>query len=455
MIDKKPKSATGRLTLLYIISLAAIGCLSALGQFLIQRSLTHQELNLKFVSIAQRQQMLSQQLGREAIALQMTMEPGRRQQQIRDIQNILKEWQVSRQDLQQLEKSPHLSADCRLLVTQILQQTSPGILQSAARTLITTSTNPRLAPTQKLSVPEVTQISATAKSFMQEMDSIISTYNQNAQTEVKNLRQLEIWLFVMTVFTLVCEGIWVFQPAVKKIHQTVNALGRSLAETQEIASKLAIAQEKSDHLLLNILPESIAERLKEKPTAIADGFGEVTVLFADIVGFTQLSTQMPPQKLVAMLNQIFSMFDHLAEKHGLEKIKTIGDAYMVVGGLPTPRADHAIAIVEMALDMQAAMAQFNQETQLNCNIRIGINSGPVVAGVIGIKKFIYDLWGDTVNIASRMESHGIPGSIQVSQSTSEQVQDKYILESRGVMQIKGKGEMETYLVKARKERSLK
>ena len=156
-----------------------------------------------------------------------------------------------------------------------------------------------------------------------------------------------------------------------------------------------------------------------------------------------------------MLNQIFSAFDELAEKHGLEKIKTIGDAYMVVGGLPIPRKDHAVAIIEMALDMQQAIDKFNLETGSYCNIRIGINTGPVVAGVIGIKKFIYDLWGDTVNIASRMESHGIPGNIQITQTTYEQVKDnlkhKYIFESRGLIEIKGKGEMQTYLVIGHRE----
>jgi class 3 adenylate cyclase len=238
------------------------------------------------------------------------------------------------------------------------------------------------------------------------------------------------------LLVLILEGILIYHPAIEKLTTTFN--------------QLAEEQKKSENLLLNILPETVVHRLKEQPTTIAEAFGEVTVLFADIVGFTQLSTQVSPQELVALLNRIFSAFDELAEKHGLEKIKTIGDAYMIVGGLPVPRKDHAEAIIEMALDMQQAISQFNLETGFDCNIRIGINTGSVVAGVIGIKKFIYDLWGDTVNIASRMESHGISGKIQITQSTYEQVKDKikdkYTLESRGLIEIKGKGEMHTYLV---------
>lgn len=168
-----------------------------------------------------------------------------------------------------------------------------------------------------------------------------------------------------------------------------------------------------------------------------------------MVGFTPLSSQIPPIELVSVLNEMFSIFDHLAEKHGLEKIKTIGDAYMVVGGLPLPKANHAEAIADMALGMQAAMAEFkvplerfNIDSQFQ--IRIGINTGSVVAGVIGIKKFIYDLWGDAVNIASRMESSGDPGRIQVTEATYHRIKDEYNFEKRGIISIKGKGEMTTY-----------
>jgi PAS domain S-box-containing protein len=209
---------------------------------------------------------------------------------------------------------------------------------------------------------------------------------------------------------------------------------------------LRYQQEQSELLLLNILPEPIAQRLKLHPRTIADSFEEVTVLFADLVGFTQLSARISPTEIVELLNQIFSAFDHLAEKHGLEKIKTIGDAYMVVGGLPIIRSDHAEAVAEMALDMMQAIIKFNARTGETFQIRVGISTGPVVAGVIGLKKFIYDLWGDTVNTASRMESQGIPGAIQVTAGTYERLRDKYHFEQRGPIQVKGKGEMTTYLL---------
>lgn len=225
---------------------------------------------------------------------------------------------------------------------------------------------------------------------------------------------------------------------------------RDITERKQAEEALHAEKEKSERLLLNILPSAIAHRLKEDQGYIADSFPAVTVLFADIVGFTVLSTRLSPTELVEMLNRIFSEFDRLAEKHNLEKIKTIGDAYMVVGGLPTPHIEHAEAIANMALDMQTEIEQFNNSTGEIFSIRIGIHSGPVVAGVIGIKKFIYDLWGDTVNTASRMESHGIPGCIQVSQATYELLQDKYLFEERGSISVKGKGVMSTYLLLGKK-----
>lgn len=210
--------------------------------------------------------------------------------------------------------------------------------------------------------------------------------------------------------------------------------------------ELEIAQQQSEKLLLNILPQVIAEQLKQQPTTIADSFLEVTVLFADIVGFTELSNRTSPPELVELLNEIFCLFDELAETHGVEKIKTIGDAYMAVAGLPHQRHDHAIAIANMALDMQQAVVKFNQEQNQSFRIRIGISTGPVVAGVIGLKKFAYDLWGDTVNTASRMESHGIPGCIQVSEDSYHLLKSNYIFKTRGLIKIKGKGEMMTYLL---------
>jgi adenylate cyclase len=209
-------------------------------------------------------------------------------------------------------------------------------------------------------------------------------------------------------------------------------------------SELNQEKDRSEQLLLNILPESIAKQLKKNNSVPAEHFEAATILFADIVGFTSLSARMEPMELVAGLNQIFSAFDALTETYGLEKIKTIGDAYMVAGGLPIPRADHAQAIAAMALDMQQEMLRLNQVLGEPLEIRIGIHSGPVVAGVIGIRKFIYDLWGDAVNVASRMESHGEPGSIQVTDVTYELLKEDYILESRGTIAVKGRGEMQTY-----------
>ncbi len=231
----------------------------------------------------------------------------------------------------------------------------------------------------------------------------------------------------------------------------MNLLERNLAykTMEDCLAKLEIEQKKSQELLLNILPEAIAERLKKEQGIIADEFAAVSVMFADIVGFTQLSASILPKQLVHLLNDIFSKFDHLAEKHGLEKIKTIGDSYMVVGGLPNPRSDHAEAIAEMALDMQEAIREYRENLGMSLSIRIGIHSGPVVAGIIGKKKFIYDLWGDTVNTASRMESHGLPDKIQISEATYLLIEDQYQFKKRGSINVKGKGEMAAYLLKGR------
>jgi PAS domain S-box-containing protein len=213
---------------------------------------------------------------------------------------------------------------------------------------------------------------------------------------------------------------------------------------------LRVEQQKSERLLLNILPESIAERLKQDQHSIADRFEEVTILFADIVDFTKLAAQISATKLVNLLNEIFCTFDQITLAYGLEKIKTIGDSYMVVGGLPTLRSDHAEAIAEMALAMQQEIAYFQRDDGEPFHIRIGIHTGPVVAGVIGMKKFAYDLWGDTVNVASRMESQGMPGKIQVTKATYERLKDKYSFERRGAIAVKGKGEMITYWLTGRK-----
>lgn len=234
----------------------------------------------------------------------------------------------------------------------------------------------------------------------------------------------------------------------------LSSLGESInwmvTTLESLLKDLRSEREKSERLLLNILPSPIADRLKQEESSIADSFAEVTVLFADIVGFTKLSSRIPPHEVVDLLNQIFSIFDRLAEIHQLEKIKTIGDAYMVAGGIPDHRKDHAEAIADMAIDILRALEHFNAENGENFSIRIGINTGPVVAGVIGTKKFIYDLWGDTVNIASRMESQGIPGCIQVTEMTYQFLRDKYLFQERGLVDIKGKGKMLTYLLKEKK-----
>ena len=208
---------------------------------------------------------------------------------------------------------------------------------------------------------------------------------------------------------------------------------------------LEIEHSKVERLLHNILPESIARRLRANDGIIADNFGAASVLFADIVGFTPLSQRKTPDELVEILNRIFSRFDDLAERHGLEKIKTIGDAYMVAAGIPESRADHAQAIARFAIDMLAAVAAMQIE---GISIRIGIHSGPVVAGVIGKKKFAYDLWGDTVNTASRMESHGEAGKIHVSEAFYTLVHGEHPCVPRGAINVKGKGVMETFFLTA-------
>ena len=222
----------------------------------------------------------------------------------------------------------------------------------------------------------------------------------------------------------------------------------------EQMDQLDFEKGKSDALLLNILPATIAERLKhEQGRTIADGFAQVTVLFSDIVGFTKMSERLSPAEIVRRLNAIFSTFDDLADRLGLEKIKTIGDAYMVAGGLPTSKDDHAHAASEMALEMCRYMAEFSRELGEPIQVRIGMHTGPVVAGVIGKKKFIYDVWGDTVNTASRMESHGREGEIQVTEATYERIKDHYELEERGEIDVKGKGPMKTYWLRGRRERA--
>jgi class 3 adenylate cyclase len=213
---------------------------------------------------------------------------------------------------------------------------------------------------------------------------------------------------------------------------------------------LAVEHERSEALLRNILPGPIADRLKATPGVIADSFSDATIMFVDIVGFTKLSETMPPDALIALLNNVFSEIDDLTDQYALEKIKTIGDAYMVVAGAPERRPDHAEAMVAMSLEIKERFAKLNRAGPHVLDFRIGIHSGPVVAGVIGKKKFSYDMWGDTVNTAARMESHGIPGEIQVSARVRDVLSDNFLFVERGLVELKGKGEVLTYLLKGRR-----
>ena len=220
-------------------------------------------------------------------------------------------------------------------------------------------------------------------------------------------------------------------------------------QLQEQHEQLEREQEKTENLLLNILPRSVSQRLKSGEKRIADAHQDVSVLFADLVGFTQMSHGMSAERLVNMLDEIFSRFDWIVGDAGIEKIKTIGDCYMMVSGVPEPRADHAVAVVDAGFALLDAMDSFNRAHGTQLQIRIGVNSGPVVAGVIGMHKFTYDLWGNTVNVASRMESTGVPGRIHVSPSTARHLQEHFVLEARGSVAVKGIGEVETFFVQGR------
>ena len=281
----------------------------------------------------------------------------------------------------------------------------------------------------------------------------------------------KLWLKVLSVVALLFEfvllyisagkGVWSGDPLVLKLFWLQNvamvfafaALSAAylfnLIKSAELALEEAL--DRSEVLLNNVLPPVIADRLKKNDAVIADSFSGASVLFADIADFTPMSQCMAPAELVQLLDGLFSRIDVLVHKHGLEKIKTIGDAYMVAAGIPIRRDDHAEAIVAFAFDLKNAMADFNTETGRNLRLRIGINSGPVTAGVIGKLRFLYDLWGDSVNTASRMESHGIPDEIHVTEETRRLLNDSYAFEERGEIDVKGKGLMRTYFLRGRKE----
>ena len=244
-----------------------------------------------------------------------------------------------------------------------------------------------------------------------------------------------------------------FSPVILRARITASLEKKRLRDQEQaFLAQLQVERTKSERLLLNVLPKAIAERLKAGQRTIVDSFIDSTVLFADIVSFTRISSKQSPQRTVQLLNDIFSSFDRIAEQLELEKIKTIGDAYMLVSGVPVLRNDHAEACAIAAFEMLEAVRTFNRRHQLEWTIRIGMNSGPVVAGIIGTRKFAYDLWGDTVNIASRMESHGQAGQIQVSEATKKLLEGKYDFEPVGVIPIKNSQPMPTYLLQRKAAR---
>ncbi len=238
-----------------------------------------------------------------------------------------------------------------------------------------------------------------------------------------------------------------FNPTILRARITASLEKKRLRDQEQaFLAQLQLERSKSERLLLNVLPKAIAERLKAGQRTIVDSFIDSTVLFADIVGFTRIAARQSPHRTVQLLNELFSGFDRIAEQRELEKVKTIGDAYMLASGVPVIRADHAEACAEAAFEFLEAVRVFNRRHSLEWSIRIGMNSGPVVAGIIGTKKFSYDLWGDTVNIASRMESHGQPGKIQVSEATKRLIEGKYEFTPVGVIEIKNSSPMPTYLL---------
>jgi class 3 adenylate cyclase len=269
-----------------------------------------------------------------------------------------------------------------------------------------------------------------------------------------------LWSLLVAGF-FVLAGIGVGYQILVPNQPAVQVLGNVMRDTVLFAAVLLLGEavrtrralqreeERSERLLLNVLPAPIAARLKQRGGVIADGFPEVTVLFADLVDFTRRSHCSSPQQIVEVLDELFTAFDQLTRRHGLEKIKTIGDAYMVAGGLPEPRPDHAQAVADMALAMRDEVAGHTDPDGQQLQVRIGIDTGPVVAGVIGQDKFSYDLWGDTVNTASRMESLGVPGCIQITARTYRRLRDSHRFQRRGLVAVKGKGEMVTYFLVGR------
>jgi guanylate cyclase len=277
-----------------------------------------------------------------------------------------------------------------------------------------------------------------------------------------NRRNTFTWAFVYVIaFTLLLaldEEIVIAAPELPANFGIINGFFgiafltfMSITMTLYLVRQLEIAQEQADGLLFNMLPRKVAARLKKKSETIADGYESASILFADIVGFTSLTDELNPAEMIDLLNMIYSHFDSLVEKHGVEKIRTIGDNYMVAAGVPSPRPDHAHALAYLALDMLEFCENLEPVPvgDKPLSFRIGINSGSLVAGVIGSKRFQYDIWGDAVNVASRMESHGLPGKIQVTKATHDLIEGDFVFTPRGPITVKGKGEMQTWFLEGK------
>ena len=286
----------------------------------------------------------------------------------------------------------------------------------------------------------------------------VALYTAGATGHLRWALLVAAWFLVGTVVVLLFVNQVPVLPVLRELVREASLwlaillLGDAVHSRRGLARQhrlLQVERARSERLLRNILPEPIAERLKQRQGLIADASPQVTVLFADIVDFTPHAEHSPPEATVALLNELFSQFDALTETRGLQKIKTIGDAYMVAGGLPDPMPDHAGAAAELALDMLELAARRSLPDGGPVRLRIGVDSGPVVAGVIGRRRLSYDLWGDTVNTASRMETTGVPGCVQVTQRTRELLGERYVIRQRGRIQVKGKGKMLTYLLSGR------
>lgn len=356
---------------------------------------------------------------------------------------------ISTSIILKLRKSSQIIRQAEAKYRSIFENSIDGIFQSSPEGKVL-SANPSLAKIYGYDSPE---------DLMNSIQDIAQQIYVDPQRRTQFINRLhkfgEIADFESQVYRRDGEIIWVSENARPVLDSQGNVLYyegniADITARKRAENALLMEQKKSELLLQNILPKKIAKQLKQDQKLIAESFDNVTVLFADIVGFTNLSSETSATELVNLLNQVFSAFDLLVVKYDLEKIKTIGDAYMVVGGVPTPKPNHAEAIADMAIDILTEIEKFNAENNGTLSVRIGINTGPVVAGVIGIKKFAYDLWGDTVNTASRMESHSVTGQIQVTENTYKCLENQYLFLDRRMIDVKGKGKMRTYFLVGKK-----